>query len=84
MKLSSSQTEALEKARPDGLRYIRGGYWVEAGTDTQAFLAQGPTPNRPWHCTTTTVQALVRRGLLSWGPLEPGLTYPTTALLGAP
>ena len=44
---------------------MRGGYWVEATVEPQAFLACR-TLDRPWYTGTHTVKALVRRGLVRW------------------
>ena len=81
MKLSPQQEDALKRARDaGGLRYVRGGYWVEAGTDPEAFLAFAwDDQKRPWHALSVTVKALVKKGLLVWTDTSPG--YPVRAEL---
>ncbi len=64
--LNAQQQVALAHARAGGgLRYVRGGYWVEATVEPQAFLACRML-DRPWYTGTHTVKALVRRGLVRW------------------
>ena len=72
--MSPNQVEALEHARTaGGLTYVRGGYWVEKGVDSKAFLDyHWSDPERPWHTITVTVKALVRKGLLVWTDTSPG------------
>jgi len=73
-KLAPKQEEALQKAQEaGGLRYVRGGYWVQATVETFDHRS----PRRPWCAPTQTVQALVRRGLLVWTDTTRG--YPTRA-----
>lgn len=79
MKLSHQQQDALDRARKTGgLRYVRGGYWVELGVDPEVFRAYDfRDPARPWHTSTQTVQSLVRKGVLAWTDTSPG--YPVAA-----
>ena len=62
--LSPTMAEALRRCRESGgLKYVRGGFWIEATADprkVQASLAH----DRPWSTTTHTIQALVRRGVV--------------------
>ncbi|MBU5442415.1 hypothetical protein [Paenibacillus sp. MSJ-34] len=65
MPLSEMQSEALEMAKKHGGRLIRwkGGFWTFEGARPSGERHCGsPTPE--WYCTTNTVFALVRRGLM--------------------
>ncbi|MBB3131554.1 hypothetical protein FHS19_006277 [Paenibacillus rhizosphaerae] len=63
MKLSDKQMEALSMAQKHGgqlQRWKHGGYWTyEREPDDSRNLSK---PG--WYCTTNTVFALVRRGLV--------------------
>jgi hypothetical protein len=69
--LSPDMTEALRRCREaGGLKYVRGGFWIEATADpapferlsgTQRLFAKKPLP---WSTTSHTIKALVRRGVV--------------------
>lgn len=69
--LSPTMTEALRRCRESGgLKYVRGGIWIEATqsprpferlSGTQRLFAEKPLP---WSTTSHTINALVRRGVV--------------------
>jgi hypothetical protein len=64
-------TEALRRCRESGgLKYVHGGFWIEATQDpapferlsgTQRLFAVKPLP---WSTTTHTIKALLKRGVV--------------------
>lgn len=69
--LSPTMAEALRRCvAAGGLKYVRGGFWVEATRDPAPFLRLGHSPQTarsealPWHTTTHTVKALLKRGVV--------------------
>lgn len=66
--LSPTMAEALRRCvAARGLKYVRGGFWVEATQDPAPFLALGHAPQTarsealPWSTTTHTIKALLKR-----------------------
>ena len=81
--LSPTMAEALRRCvAARGLKYVRGGFWVEATQDPAPFLRLGHAPQTarsealPWHTTTHTIKALLRRGVV-FDPPEARGEYPT-------
>ena len=79
--LSPVMAEALARCRSaGGLKYVRGGFWVEATQDPAPFLALSQRPQTscsealPWHTTSHTIKALVKRGVVRETGRE---AYPT-------
>jgi hypothetical protein len=61
--LSPPMAEALQRCyAAGGLRYVRGGYWIEATQDPAPFLRASQAPQMarsdalPWHCSTHMVK----------------------------
>ena len=66
--LSPAMAEALRRcAAAGGLKYVRGGFWIEATQDPAPFLRLGHSPQTarsdalPWSTTTHTIKALLKR-----------------------
>ncbi len=81
--LSPTMAEALRRcATSGGLKYVRGGFWVEATQDPAPFLRLGHSPQTsrdaalPWSTTTHTIKALLKRGAV-FEPEEARGEYPT-------
>lgn len=82
--LSLTMRDALAHcAAAGGLKYVRGGFWIEATQDAAAFLSLSKsqrlfasTGTLPWHTTTHTIKALLKRGVV-FEPEEARGEYPT-------
>lgn len=80
--LSPPMAEALQRCyAAGGLRYVRGGFWIETTQDPAPFLRLSQSPQMarsstlPWHCSTHTVKALVKRKVVCEVEFKDG--YPT-------
>lgn len=69
--LSPTMAEALRRCRESGgLKYVRGGFWIEATQDPEPFLSLSNRPQTsrsealPWNTTTHTIRALEARCLI--------------------
>lgn len=66
--LSPTMAEALRRCvAARGLKYVRGGFWIEVTQDPAPFLRLGHAPQTarsdalPWNTTTHTIKALLKR-----------------------
>ena len=89
--LSPTMAEALRRCvAARGLKYVRGGFWIEATQDpapferlsgTQRLFAEKPLP---WSTTTHTIKALLARGVVFEPEEGRRADYPTLVRATSP